>query len=136
MSIAALIPIVGTVLDKIFPDKEAANAAKLKFFELQQQGELQELSAYTELSKAQTEVNKAEAQSDGIYKGGWRPAIGYVCAVALAYQYIIYPLLVFVMHYAFPGMNPPPPMVDDTMWELVFGILGLGAMRSWDKRKK
>lgn len=136
MSIAALIPVIGSVLDKIFPDKEAADAAKLKLFELQQQGDLAELAASADIAKAQSEVNKAEAQSDGIYKGGWRPAIGYVCASALAYSYIIYPLLVFVMAYCQPSVTPPPPMMDDNLWELVVGILGLGAARSWEKRKK
>ncbi|MGL4756189.1 MAG: holin family protein [Aeromonadaceae bacterium] len=136
MSIAALIPILGTVLDKIFPDKEAADAAKLRLFELQQQGDLAEINASTEIAKAQAEVNKAEAQSDGAFKGGWRPAIGYVCAAAMCYSYIIYPLLVFVMAYCKPGVTPPQPVMDDYMWELVSGMLGLGAMRSWEKRKK
>ena len=136
MSIAALIPIIGTVLDKIFPDKGAADAAKLRLFELQQQGDLAELDASTEIAKAQAEVNKAEAQSEGAFKGGWRPAIGYVCAAAMCYSYIIYPLLVFVMAYCKPGVIPPPPVMDESMWELVFGMLGLGAMRSWEKRKK
>lgn len=136
MSIAALIPIIGTVLDKIFPDKTAADAAKLRLFELQQQGDLAELNSSTEIAKAQAEVNKAEAQSDGAFKGGWRPAIGYVCAAAMCYSYIIYPMLVFVMAYCKPGVTPPPSVMDESMWELVFGMLGLGAMRSWEKRKK
>lgn len=136
MSIAALIPIIGTVLDKIFPDKDAADAAKLRLFELQQQGELAELNASTDIAKAQAEVNKAEAQSDGAFKGGWRPAIGYVCAAAMCYSYIIYPVLVFSMAYWRPDIKPPPPVMDEYMWELVSGMLGLGAMRSWEKRKK
>lgn len=133
MSIAALIPILGTVLDKIFPDKQAADAAKLRLFELQQQGELAELNASTDIAKAQAEVNKAEAQSDGAYKGGWRPAIGYVCAAAMGYSYIVYPLLVFVMSYWMPDVSPPDPVMDDYMWQLVSGMLGLGALRSAEK---
>lgn len=136
MSMLQLIPLLGTVLDKIFPDKEAADAAKLKLFELQQQGDLAELAAYTDLAKAQSSVNQAEATSEGMYKGGWRPAIGYVCAAALAYHYIVYPILVFAMLYIDPNIKVPASVMDDSMWELMFGMLGLGAMRSWEKKKK
>lgn len=136
MSILALIPVVSQVLDKIFPDKDAADAAKLKLLEMQQTGELAGLSAAVELAKAQTEVNKTEAGSDGIYKGGWRPLIGYVCATALAYNYVVYPLLVFILAYAMPDVKVPESVIDDNLWELIMGMLGLGAMRSWEKSRK
>lgn len=136
MSILALIPVLSQVLDKVFPDKEAADAAKLKLLEMQQTGELAGLSAAVELAKAQTEVNKAEAGSDGAYKGGWRPAIGYVCAIALAYNYVLYPLLVFILAYTMPEVKVPASVIDDNLWELIMGMLGLGAMRSWEKSRK
>lgn len=136
MSILALIPVLSQVLDKVFPDKEAADAAKLKLLEMQQTGELAGLSAAVELAKAQTEVNKTEAGSDGTYKGGWRPAIGYVCAIALAYNYVLYPLLAFILAYTMPEVEVPASVVDDNLWELIMGMLGLGAMRSWEKSRK
>jgi hypothetical protein len=136
MSIVALIPVLSQVLDKIFPDKEAADAAKLKLLDMQQSGELAKLESITELAKGQLEINKAEASSDGHYKGGWRPAIGYVCATALAYNYVAYPILVFIMSYAMPYMDVPKVNIDDNLWELITGMLGLGAMRTWEKIKK
>lgn len=136
MSLLALIPVLGQVLDKIFPDKEAADAAKLKLIELSQSGELAKLESVTELAKGQLEVNKAEASSDGAYKGGWRPAIGYVCATALAYNYVVYPILVFIMTYTMPGIEVPQVNIDENLWELITGMLGLGAMRTWEKIKK
>lgn len=136
MSLIALIPVLGQVLDKIFPDKEAADAAKLKLLEMQQSGELAKLESVTELAKGQLEVNKAEASSDGPYKGGWRPAIGYVCATALAYNYVVYPILVFIMSYAMPGVAVPQVNIDENLWELITGMLGLGAMRTWEKLRK
>lgn len=136
MSILALIPVLSQVLDKVFPDKEAADAAKLKLLEMQQTGELAGLSAAVELAKAQAEVNKTEAGSDGVYKGGWRPAIGYVCAIALAYNYVLYPLLVFILAYTMPEVKVPASVIDDNLWELIMGMLGLGAMRSWEKSRK
>lgn len=136
MSLIALIPVLGQVLDKIFPDKEAADAAKLKLLEMQQSGELAKLESVTELAKGQLEVNKAEASSDGPYKGGWRPAIGYVCATALAYNYVVYPILVFIMSYAMPDVDVPQVNIDENLWELITGMLGLGVMRTWEKIKK
>lgn len=136
MSILAAIPLISSVLDKIFPDKEAAEAAKIKLLELAQTGELAGLNAYVTLATGQMEVNKTEAASDGMYKGGWRPAIGYICALALFYNYIGYPIALFCVAVYSPGIAVPPSPVDNNMWELLFGMLGLGAMRSWERLKK
>lgn len=136
MSILAAIPLISSVLDKIFPDKEAAEAAKIKLLELAQTGELASLNANVTLATGQMEVNKTEAASDGLYKGGWRPAIGYICALALFYNYIGYPIALFCVAIYSPGTGVPPSPVDNNMWELLFGMLGLGAMRSWERLKK
>lgn len=132
----AFLPLVGDILDKIFPDKTAAEAAKVRLLELTQSGELAKLESSIELAKGQLEVNKAEAVSDGLYKGGWRPAIGYVCATALAYNYVVYPILVFIMSYAMPEVEVPQVNIDENLWELITGMLGLGAMRTWEKIKR
>lgn len=58
------------VIDKIFPDKEAANAAKLRMIELQQQGEFKELDAALQIANQQMEVNKIEAASPDLFRGG------------------------------------------------------------------
>jgi hypothetical protein len=64
--LAALLPVLGHVVDRILPDKEAANAAKLKLFELQQAGELQELAS-------RAGIVKAEAESSHWLASNWRP---------------------------------------------------------------
>jgi hypothetical protein len=84
--IAAFMPVIGQIIDKIFPDESKANEAKLELAKLQQQGELQ-------IIFGQLEINKAEAQSGSVFVGGWRPAIGWTCAFALAYEYLFLPLL-------------------------------------------
>jgi hypothetical protein len=136
MSLIAALPIIGDILDKIFPDKTAAEAAKVKLMELAQSGELAKLNADVTLASGQLEVNKVEASSDGVYKGGWRPAIGYICAIALFYNYIGYPIAVFYVTLNHPGMEIPGSPVDDNMWELLLGMLGLGGLRTWEKVKK
>lgn len=135
MSLFAFLPIIGDILDKVLPDKTASEQAKLKLMELTQQGNLAELNAMVELTKAQTDTNIAEANSGGRFKGGWRPMIGYVCAASLAYNYIGYPMLLWATAIWWPGHSIPPSPVDDHMWELIMGMLGLGFARSWEKRK-
>lgn len=135
MSVLAFLPLIGDILDRILPDKTASEQAKLKLMELTQQGQLAELTAIVDMSKAQTDVNVAEANSSDKFRGGWRPAIGYVCALSLAYNYIVYPMLLWGTSIWWPGHTIPPSPVDDHMWELIMGMLGLGFARSWEKRK-
>lgn len=136
MSVLAFLPIIGDILDRVLPDKATSEEAKLKLADLASQGDLASLSAMVELTKAQTETNTAEANSGDKFRGGWRPAIGYVCAASLAYNYIGYPVLLWATAVWWPHMTIPPSPVDDHMWELIMGMLGLGFARSWEKRKK
>ena len=117
-----LIPVIGTVLDKIFPDTTKADEAKAKLMELSINGELQKITG-------QLEINKMEAQSSSIFVAGWSPAIGWVCAAALMFQYLARPLLVGF------GVSPTLPGLDDSLWELLFGMLGLGGLRTFEKVK-
>ena len=89
----ALIPLIGTVLDKIFPNAKDAAEAKLKLMEMAQKGELAVLDADAKIALGQIEVNKAEASSGNKYASSWRPTIGYICAIGLLYNFIGYPLL-------------------------------------------
>lgn len=125
-------PIIG-LIDKLIPDKGAADAAKLKLLELQQTGELAALDADLKLALGQLDVNKAEAESTSAFKGNWRPAVGWICAFALAYQMIVRPILAWVS--AIYAWMPPPSLELDTLLTLLFGMLGLGAMRTAEKFK-
>ena len=119
------------VIDKIWPDKAQAEAAKVKLFELQQSGELQRIAAETDLAKGQLEVNKTEAASASIFVAGWRPAVGWTCVIGLLYTFLLRPLLSWLS-----GMIdiPVPPMLDmGDLFTLLAGMLGLGGMRTFEK---
>ena len=124
----------GKVIDKLFPDKDAADRAKLELFKLQQAGELQQLAQEFELAKSQIAVNQQEAQSASVFVSGWRPAIGWVCALALAYQYLIRPVAVWALR-ARGVYVPDMPGLDDNLWQLLMGMLGLGGLRTFEKVK-
>lgn len=129
-----VIPAITQVLDKIIPDPQAAADAKLKALELAQKGDLTALDAELRLALGQLEVNKAEATTD-MFRGGWRPAVGWVCVVGLAYQFILQPLLPWLVAL-FGAQVPPLPAIDnETLMVLLTGMLGLGGLRTIERVK-
>lgn len=130
----ALIPVVGTILDKIIPDPQQASEAKLKALEMAQRGELAVLDADMRLALAQIDVNKAEAQTD-LFRGGWRPAVGWCCVFGLAYQFLAQPLLPWVATVLGFSVPPLPAIDNETLMVLLTGMLGLGGLRSWEKTR-
>jgi hypothetical protein len=119
-----IIPLLGTVIDRIFPDEQKAAEAKLELATMQQKGELQLLAS-------QLEVNKAEASTGNMFIGGWRPFIGWVCGSALAYEYLLLPLLSWIALIV--NVPQPPHLMMDGMMELVIAMLGIAGLRSLDK---
>lgn len=123
------------IIDKIFPDKTAADAAKLKMFELQQQGEFKQLDQDFQLMLKQMEVNVEEAKSNSIFVSGWRPAVGWVCVSAYCYNYVAMPLIVWFAKWY--DVDAPGMITLDTgeLTTLLFGMLGIGTLRTVEKLK-
>jgi len=122
------------VIDKLFPDKTEAERVKLELFKAQQAGQLAELTAAWDNAKAQVAVNQAEASSGNAFASSWRPFIGWTCGVAFAYKFVFAPLAVLVL--AAVGHPITLPELDfGEMMPVLFGMLGLGAMRSYEKVK-
>lgn len=133
--IQALIPLIGKVLDVVIPDPEKAAEAKLRTLELAQRGELAVLDADMKLALAQIEVNKAEAESDDPYKSRWRPSVGWVCVFALGYNFLLQPLLPWIV--ALFGVSVPPlPAIDnEALMGILIPLLGIGGFRTYEKVK-
>ena len=132
--LTSLLPILGSILDKVIPDPKAAGEAKLKAMELAQTGALAELEDEVKLSLGQVEVNKIEAESSDLFKSGWRPFIGWVCGMGLLTQFLLAPILTWVSML----MNHPitfPPLDTSVLMTLLFGMLGLGTLRTTEKLK-
>jgi len=108
--IGAIFDFGGKIIDKVWPDKTEAEKAKLKLFELQMNGELQQLAADLELAKGQLQVNAVEAQSSSVFVAGWRPAVGWVCVMGLLYTFIIRPLLAWASGFA---VDPVPVVTPE-----------------------
>ena len=131
--IASILP---GLLDKLIPDPQAANEAKLKAIEMAQRGELAQLDADMKLALGQLEVNKAEAASGSLFTSGWRPAVGWICAAGLAYEFLFAPLLPWLLLALMGKQLPPlPDLPMETLMTLLLGMLGLGGLRTIEKVK-
>jgi hypothetical protein len=118
--ITAVSSLAETVIGKIWPDKSAQEQAQL--------------AAAVALVQGQLDINKAEAASPSAFTSGWRPGIGWVCVGALAFQYILRPGIQWAAIVT--GHNLPTlPGIDDNLWQLMLGMLGLGGLRTFEKTK-
>lgn len=132
--LSAALEVGGKLIDRFFPDPSQAAAAKLELVKMQQTGELAQLTADTQLALAQAETNKVEAASGSFWVGGWRPAVGWVCAASLAFKFIGGPLLVVIGGYF--GLKVGLPDIGaGELLPLLIGMLGLGGMRTVEKVK-
>lgn len=135
-----ILGAITTAIDKLFPDANTAAEHKLKVLELQQAGAFKELEAQLERDLAQIALNTEEAKSTSIFKSGWRPFIGWTCGFGLAYQFLFRPIvsyMVSVSGYAFGAdmaIFPIMPELDiETLMTLLFGMLGLGVYRTYER---
>lgn len=111
------------VLDKFIPDP----AERVKAEEALRANLLQ-------WDKAQTDVNAAEAANASLFVAGWRPAIGWTCAIAFGFIYVVAPLITWSSTLA--GDPVPLPQFNvDALLSMTLGMLGLAGMRSWEKSK-
>ena len=86
-----------------------------------------------ELAKAQLEVNKTEAQHKSLFVSGWRPAVGWCCVFGMMGNFMVIPFTNFVL--ALLKIDVVVPLIDTaTMMPVLMGMLGLGAMRTYEKR--
>lgn len=137
-----MVPLVlGSILDigrdiiaRVFPDPAQRAAAELELFKAQQEGAFKELDDALQRSLAQTNINAVEAANPSLFVSGWRPAVGWIGVAALAYQYLLRPLVPWLSTAAGHPV-PDMPGLDGGLFELVSLMLGLGGLRSFDKAK-
>jgi len=115
--VAGIIDKVASHVDKFTLDKE------------------EKANLIMEINKAQIEVNKIEAGSSSFFTSGWRPSVGWVCSFALCYHFVLQPMLAFI--FAASGNSVELPTFEmSTLTTILFGLLGLGGMRSFEKVKR
>jgi hypothetical protein len=127
-----LVPAISGLLDKIIPDPESREKAKLELLKIQRENDLEEFRLALSADQMQADINKTEAASGDIFIAGWRPFIGWVWGVAFAYHFIAQPLLAFAIANA--GGEVKLPVFDmDALSTVLMGMLGLGGLRTIEK---
>lgn len=124
----ALIGPVTGLLDKVIEDKD--QKAKLAH----EIATLAERQAH-EASMAQILTNREEAKHKSIFVAGWRPFIGWTCGVALAYHFVLAPVITFGIVWAGAEIPEIPSFDMDSLMTVLLGMLGLGGLRTYEKQK-
>lgn len=126
--ITAIITGVLSLVDRIFPDKTAAQKAAFE-------AAMAEMMAEKELALKQIEVNVAEAQSSNLFVAGWRPCLGWVCALIFAWTYLLRPLVEFLAASAGHPVPHLPALDLGEIMPVLLGMLGVGTLRTVEKIK-
>lgn len=123
---AAVAPALEGIL-RLIPDKNKRAEAAEAF-------ELSILQAVTGIVQGQLEINKTEAQHRSVFVAGWRPFIGWVCGAALVVHYLVLPLVVWVAFLLGADLGDAPKLDLGDLMVLLTGMLGLGGLRTYEKR--
>ena len=118
--LSSLIEPATKILDKVIEDKDQKNALAHEIATMAERHA-------NELAKGQLEVNKVEAAHKSLFVAGWRPSIGWCCSLGRLYHVLIAPIA---------GIWVEVPEIDSSLlMTTMTGMLGLGAMRSYEKTK-
>ena len=125
-----LISPIKDILGEVIVDKDKKNEIEFKLQEIVDKAD----ERYHEELMGQIEVNKVEAQHASLFVAGWRPFIGWTGGVGLAYSFVLAPFIEFIARANGYTQDMPLPDASQLM-VLVTSMLGVGAMRSYDKQK-
>ena len=118
--LGAVSELASTVIGKIWPDKTEA--------------EKQQLAAAVMVVQGQLDVNKAEAGNPSVFVSGWRPAIGWVCGAACAWNWVGLPMAKLGLALGGVEITLEPADISEMM-PILLGMLGLSGFRSYEKVK-
>lgn len=118
-----IIGVVGDLAGKFIKDKDQIEAFKHEVD-----------MSLSKMDLAQVEVNKVEAAHSSIFVAGWRPFIGWVCGLSLAFEFLARPLAQWgLLMY---GSDVVLPVLEgDALYSVLMGMLGLGTLRTYEKQK-
>lgn len=135
--VGGIVEAVGKVADDLFTSDKERLDAEIELRKVQ----VEEQKVEAGLVQGQLDINKEEAKHSSVFVAGARPAILWIGAISMAYQFILYPLMVWLWVFMqakgwIPMEISPPPILDtEALWVVVTGMLGIAGMRSVDKIK-
>lgn len=127
-SVSAVVGLASTILNKLWGNKD--DELKRQFIL-----ELQTRVGELDLAKKQIDVNIAEASNSNLFVSGWRPCVGWVCALSFSWTFVIQPLFTYLV--VISGHTAPniPPLDMSTLMTILMGMLGMAGLRTYEKVK-
>ena len=122
-----LFEIGSKIIDRLFPDPEKKAAAELELLKMTNDNELKPIME-------QLKINAIEAAHPSVWVAGWRPYFGWVGGTSFAYVGLLKPILAWVS--LINGWPEPPDIDTEFLWVVVSGLLGLGGLRTYEKKNK
>jgi len=124
--VAEPIKAVGNIVDSLFTSDDERLSHEEVLMRIAQQPGL-----------VNQEINKVEAQHRSTFVAGWRPFIGWTCGFALAYNYLVHPIIAWAwIAWGDAAIAIPPPLSLGDLMPVLLGMLGLGALRTVEKARK
>lgn len=124
LGIGEVIKVIGNIADDLITtDKERLELA------------LKEKELDVALLSKVHETNIAEASHRSVFVAGWRPAIGWIGALSLAYTYLLHPIFMWINSIFKLTDNPPKALESDMLMTIILGMLGIAGMRTFEKFK-
>jgi hypothetical protein len=139
LPIASIVTLGMSLIEKVIPDKTKQAEAVQKLAELEQNGELAKLKAETDLMLGQQAINLKDSEHPSLFVAGWRPAVGWVCAMSLFMYYVPYALVAVILWanacLEAGQLLPRPDLEVADLIALLSGMLCLSFNRSFEKVK-
>jgi hypothetical protein len=126
--------LVSKIIDKAFPDPAQRDAAKLELIKQQQAGDFKEIDTALAIAQGQMAINQVEAASSDLFRGGWRPAVGWICAAGCGWNWIGLPVAKLIAELIGHSVTLAPADISEMM-PILMGMLGLGGLRTLERIK-
>src|SRR4051812_22342224 len=118
--VSAALDIGGKIIDRLWPNPEEKDKAKLAMLQLAQQGEMAQITAGVQQMQAVNETMREEAKSASWMQRSWRPMCGFTLAATVVNNYILLPY--------FAGFGVRPIEIPDIVWQTLLAVVGVSAL--------
>lgn len=137
--ITALIPMLGSVIDKVLPNTAEREKVKMELQMKLAEQELEFAKLLAANDQGQIEINKEEAKSSSLFVSGWRPFVGWTCSIGVAWAFVVRPFLdwtVALLSRFYPALVGfvSPEVNTGELLSLLLGLLGMGGFRMMEKK--